>query len=325
MQRGPWLARAAPNASNGGPFAGQRKDTPRMSRKPRSKPSPRPQQAQVRAAAPPRRPRELALIVLSALGVLVTLYLSWNALFGSLPAFCTEGSGCAIVQGSRWSRFLGVPVAVWGLLTYLVLLGLALSRGRPPQRWKRLMSVSLVGLVISAYLTLAGAIALQAFCAWCLVSQALILAIFVLVLLERGRAGARPNWGLWLGQHAIVLVAVLGLMQATAMGWIGPREDPRLAALAQHLQSSGAKFYGAHWCPNCQEQKDVFGAAQRHLPYVECSPEGRRGPVAFACVSENIVQYPTWIIRGQRYSQVMDSDELARRSGFRWPAEAAAE
>lgn len=295
-----------------------------MSRKTRSKPAPRPAQtAPARSAPTPRRPRELALIALSALGLLITAYLSWGALFGSLPAGCAEGSSCAVVQGSVWSRFLGVPVSVWGFVTYLVLLFLALSRGKPAARWKRLFSVALIGLVISLYLTLAGLIGLQAVCVWCLASQAVILAIFVLVLAERERAAVKPAWGVWIGQHAIVLAAVLGLMHASAMGWIGPREDPRLVALAQHLESTGAKFYGAFWCPVCQQQKDRFGAAQKYLPYVECSPNGRGGAVAFACVSENVTNYPTWIIRGQRYSEVLDTDTLAQRSGFRWqpPAE----
>jgi hypothetical protein len=150
-----------------------------------------------------------------------------------------------------------------------------------------------------------------------------ILAIFVLVLMERERAGAKPAWGPWIGQHAIVLAAVLGFMHASAMGWVGPREDPRLVALAKHLDSTGAKFYGAFWCPVCQQQKDRFGAAQTYLPYTECSPNGRTGPIAFACVSENITNYPTWVIRGQRYTEILDTEELARRSGFRWapPAE----
>ena len=37
----------------------------------------------------------------------------------------------------------------------------------------------------------------------------------------------------------------------------------RLAALADHLRESGAVFYGAYWCPHCQAQKQMFGAAAR--------------------------------------------------------------
>lgn len=290
-----------------------------MSRKSRSKSAPRPQAARPATATAPRRPRELALIALATLGALVTAYLSWSALFGTLPAFCTEGAGCDIVQGSRFSRFLGVPVALWGLLTYLVLLGLALSRGKPMQRWKRLFAVALIGLGVSVYLTAAGAIALDAFCAWCLVSLALIASIFVLVVLDRPKSGGDFAWAPLLGKLAIVLVAVLAVMQATAMGWLGPRQDPRLTALAQHLERTGAKFYGAYWCPVCQQQKDRFGAAADALPYVECSPSGRNGPLAFECVSASVTNYPTWVIRGQRYTSLMDTEELAQRSGFRWP------
>lgn len=268
-------------------------------------------------AAAARSPRDLALISLASAGVLVTAYLSLGAIFGSLPALCSEGSGCEIVQGSRFSRFLGVPVALWGLLTYVVLLVLAAGRGARAPRWKRLWTVSLVGLAVSLYLTLAGAIALEAFCGWCLVSQTLILAIFLLVQLEPARPAI--GWGPWLGQHAIVLVALLGVMHANASGLLfGQREDPRLVALAQHLDRTGAKYYGAFWCPNCQQQKDLFGPAQAHLPYVECNPRGRSGGVALECVNNDIIAYPTWIIRGQRYTEVLSTDELAQRSGFRW-------
>lgn len=290
-----------------------------MSRKSRSKSAPRPQSAHPASVTSPRKPRELALIGLAALGTLVTAYLSWSAVFGVLPAFCTEGAGCDIVQGSRYSRFLGVPVALWGLLTYLVLLGLVISRGKPMQRWKRLFAVALIGLGVSLYLTAAGAIALQAFCAWCLVSLAVILSIFVLVVLDRPKTAGEFVWGPYLGKLSIVLVAVLAVMQATAMGWLGPREDPRLTALAQHLERTGAKFYGAFWCPVCQQQKDRFGAAAEALPYVECNPAGRSGPLAFECVSANVTNYPTWVIRGQRYTTLMETEELAQRSGFRWP------
>lgn len=290
-----------------------------MTRKQRHPHAARP--AAVKPVARPYNTAEKALIALAGLGLLITAYLSWTALFGSLPAFCSAGSGCEIVQGSRWSRFLGVPVAVWGLLTYAVLLGLTLSRGKPQPRWQRLWSVAVVGLSISLYLTLAGAIALQAFCAWCLASQLVILAIFVIVHLQRPRATSSFTWGPFLAKHAIVLVAVLGVMHASAAGWLDRQEDPRLAALAKHLDATGAKFYGAFWCPNCRQQKDRFGPAQAHLPYVECTPNGRQGPVAFACVNENIVAYPTWIIRGQRYTETLDTEELAQRSGFRWAGE----
>lgn len=73
-------------------------------------------------------------------------------------------------------------------------------------------------------------------------------------------------------------------------------------SLAKHLQSVGAKIYGAFWCSHCYEQKQMFGReAMKYLDYVECYPEGyRRGvKIAKACESEKINGFPTWIIKGE--------------------------
>lgn len=63
---------------------------------------------------------------------------------------------------------------------------------------------------------------------------------------------------------------------------------------AQCLKDSGAKFYGAFWCPHCQTQKKMFGKSQKKLPYVECSTPNGQGqkPV---CNEAGIEGYPTWI------------------------------
>jgi hypothetical protein len=37
-----------------------------------------------------------------------------------------------------------------------------------------------------------------------------------------------------------------------------------------------------------------------------------------ACLNAGVEAFPTWIIRGKRYTEVMDVDELAKRSGFTW-------
>jgi hypothetical protein len=43
-------------------------------------------------------------------------------------------------------------------------------------------------------------------------------------------------------------------------------------ALAQCLADKGATFYGAYWCPHCNNQKLAFGSrASKKLPYVECA------------------------------------------------------
>jgi len=64
------------------------------------------------------------------------------------------------------------------------------------------------------------------------------------------------------------------------------------------------------------EQKDLFEASADRLPYVECSPAGRGGPVAAGCVKNHIKTYPTWIISGRRYEGILKPERLADLSGY---------
>lgn len=274
------------------------------------------------ARTAPRRAPTLTpdwlLFGLALAGAILTAYLTISALNQSTPAFCTAGSGCDVVQQSRWSRLLGAPIAFWGFGLYLLLASSAVFASPRVKSWRRITSLALVGVGISAYLTLIAAVALDAFCTWCLVSFALITAILVLSLWRRPDTAPGMPWPRWLGQQAALLALLLGAVYVLQAGWLLPPEDPRLAALADHLKQREAKFYGASWCPTCQEQKELFGRAAERLPYVECSPQGRNGPVAFACVSANVSAFPTWIIRGRTYPQLMPPEELASRSGFDW-------
>lgn len=274
--------------------------------------------------APESRRVEIApewiVAALAAFGLLLTGYLTAVAWWGESAAFCTAGSGCDVVQQSRWSTLLGVPMALWGFVLYALIGFVALQRSGRLRRWKRLWTLSLVGVLISLYLTVVGLAALDAVCVWCMLSFATLVAIFVAVVLRRPSSAPGVPWQRWLLHHAIVLLPFIGLLHAYQSGLLQPPENPRLQALAEHLDRTGAKFYGAFWCPNCQDQKKAFGASGDRLPYVECSPNGRNGGVAFECASASITAFPTWEIRGQRYQSVLTPEELARHSRFAWNA-----
>lgn len=269
----------------------------------------------IRTAAP-----DWMLLLLALSGMLLSGYLTFAALSEAAPVFCDQGSSCQLIQQSRWSRVLGVPLALWGFALYAVLAAQAWQQPHRLQRWRRLWLIALVGLVISLYLTLVGWIELAAFCAWCLLSLALLAAFFLRASLIRPKSATVTELRHWLLRSGVIaLLAVLAL-HLYYSDLLSPRADPQLLALANHLQRSEAKFYGAFWCPACQEQKSLFGPAAEQLPYVECSPNGRKGVLARACIEEKINSYPTWIIRGRRYQQLLSTEELARHSRFKWPA-----
>lgn len=96
--------------------------------------------------------------------------------------------------------------------------------------------------------------------------------------------------------------------------------DSYEARLADYLTETGAKMYGAYWCPHCAVQKDYFGGAASQIPYVECDPEGFGAQVEL-CDWVGIEAYPTWIIGGEYYQGAQPLGELATLSGFESPTD----
>lgn len=291
-----------------------------MSRKKRSKPK-KQHKPHARAAPAPEstavRQPDWPIVMLAGVGLLITGYLTGVAMTDTGAAFCGEGSGCDIVQSSRWATLLGLPIALWGFAVYLVIAVTAWAMPPRLKRWRRLSFLSLVGVAVSAYLTVIGIVYLDAVCAWCLASFATIAAIFVVTLLRRPDTAPGVPWTTWSANSLLTAAIVVAVLFVWQNDLLRP-ESPRLKALAEHLDDSGAKFYGAFWCPACQEQKRRFGSSADRLPYVECTPNGRGGARADACDSRNITQYPTWIIDDSRFQGVMEPEELARMSGFPW-------
>ncbi|MBI1993656.1 MAG: vitamin K epoxide reductase family protein [Deltaproteobacteria bacterium] len=235
-------------------------------------------------------------------GMALTGYLTATAWAGQTVAGCAAGSGCDLVLASRWSKLFGLPVSFWGFLAYASLAGIAWIR-RADRHWRLAALVSLFGALYSLYLTL----------------MAFMLAIFVTVIYQRPRNPSRFSWGswlLWAGAGGVAVVIALHLHYAGVWGKTAAPEEPKVRALAEHLAKSNAKFYGAYWCPHCEDQKLMFGASANRLPYIECSPQGARGPLAKICSDARIERFPTWIIGGDRREGVLTLTELARYSAF---------
>jgi uncharacterized membrane protein/glutaredoxin len=275
--------------------------------------------------AAPARPN-WPILVLSLIGLVLTAYLSWAASSGSGLQGCGIDSGCDAVLSSRWATLLGAPTAVWGLLAYATLAVLAFGR-RAGWRWIATWTVSFVGVLFSVYLTTVSVTLLGATCPYCLTSLALMTALFAVATSQRPADMPGFTWRrlhLRPAPAAAVLIALLHLNYVGVLGKPPAVEDPFARALALHLSQRGAKMYGAYWCPHCVEQKELFGASARRLPYVECSTGGQGSRQASACQAAGINQYPTWIIGGQRLQEVLSLTRLAEMSGFQYSPPAAA-
>jgi uncharacterized membrane protein len=130
-----------------------------------------------------------ALLSLAGLFVSAYLYLYKIGKIGSLA--CGTG-GCETVQWSPWSRIAGVEVALVGVLGYAGLLVLTLAALQPGLvgRYRPaalLVLLAGIGVLFSAYLTYLELFVIHAICRWCVVSGVIILAIFIVALLDLRR------------------------------------------------------------------------------------------------------------------------------------------
>lgn len=92
-----------------------------------------------------------------------------------------------------------------------------------------------------------------------------------------------------------------------------------VTALATCISASGAKFYGAFWCPHCKKQKALFGAAVSKLPYIECSTPDEKSQTQ-VCINVGIKEYPTWeFASGVRVSGVQSLKTLAQKTNCPYP------
>jgi len=275
-----------------------------------------------RIAADTPKPRpgpNWPLLAVSSLGIALTGYLSWAALTGGAVQGCSAGGGCDVVLTSRWATLFGLPTALWGLFAYTGLAAIAFVR-RADKQWSYAWTAALFGVCYSVYLTVVSLTILQSACPYCLTSLGLMLATLALVVVQRPVQTAHRSWLGLVGGRGVLAAVVILLLHAN---YVSPQaepagpEDPKIRALAEHLNDSGALFYGASWCPHCQEQKLLFGASVSRLPYIECSPAGPNTPQAPSCNRAGVQSYPTWVIDGRAYAgQVLSLGELAEISRF---------
>ena len=123
----------------------------------------------------------MIVAALALAGIFISLYLTLYK-FGVIGELsCTIGS-CETVNTSKWSRFLGLPVAAWGLLFYIDVFLIAFVGTL--QRFEDEPIISLVivaeaavGVLFSAWLTYLELAVIHAICVWCVTSALIVTAI----------------------------------------------------------------------------------------------------------------------------------------------------
>jgi uncharacterized membrane protein len=132
--------------------------------------------------------RRMLTALIALVGLFVALYLTLYkvGLIGTVA--CGTGS-CETVQLSRWSTFLGLPVAAWGAAYYAVVFALALAGVQDRWAESRRLALALItvtgwGVLFSAWLTYLELFVIHAMCRWCVVSAVLTALVFGLAVVD---------------------------------------------------------------------------------------------------------------------------------------------
>lgn len=131
-----------------------------------------------------RHRQAIALLALAGLSIAMYLWLHTIGVIGDLR--CGTGD-CEYVQTSRYGTLLGVPVALYGVAGYAVILGVALAGLQPAylgRRWptRLLAALAIGGLLFTLYLTYIELFVLHAVCRWCVGSAVVITAITIVAV-----------------------------------------------------------------------------------------------------------------------------------------------
>lgn len=137
-----------------------------------------------------------AIALLALVGLFVALYL-WLYQIGVAGELKCGAGGCDTVQTSKWAKFLGVPVALYGVVGYLAILGVALAALRPAALSRRGPTLALAalasgGVLFSAWLTYLELFVIHAICRWCVASAVIMTLIWIVALagLRQGRVSS---------------------------------------------------------------------------------------------------------------------------------------
>lgn len=134
----------------------------------------------------PARWRSVAALVLSICGFGVATYLT-VAHYSHTPLVCSDKGfvNCENVTKSAQSVFLGVPVALWGLLFFVGMIAVNL-----PVAWRSSdrrihalrLAMTVVGMCFVLYLVSAELLIIKNICLWCTSVHVVTFALFVLMM-----------------------------------------------------------------------------------------------------------------------------------------------
>ena len=121
-------------------------------------------------------------LVTCVIGLVDSLYLLWIKIAND-KVYCLQGIGdCWTVNTSRYSSIAGIPISVFGILGYALILAVFILEEKHPTIKEHglniLFGLTLLGALYSIYLTYLELFVIYAICPFCVVSALAMLVLF---------------------------------------------------------------------------------------------------------------------------------------------------
>jgi uncharacterized membrane protein len=131
------------------------------------------------------------MTAIAVLGLGVATYLTIAHYTGGTTVCLLHGS-CETVQHSVYSKLAGVPVALLGLIGYVLIL---VTLRLPTSETTRLatVAITIVGFGFSAYLTYRELFSIHAICPWCVSSAVMMTLLLGLAIWRFLRGDPTPT------------------------------------------------------------------------------------------------------------------------------------
>ena len=155
----------------------------------------------------------------------------------------SEEVNCDIVNTSEYSELFSIPIATWGIATYLLISGLAAAAAAGRREVEPVLLA--IGAAISAYAVFLFGISklqLEYVCLWCMRLYGINFAVLILSLVAQGWKAPRPDGrtlGLILGTFVLLTGLSIGGERAFRGSLLG--EEATDTRLAQKEQGDAAQ------------------------------------------------------------------------------------
>jgi hypothetical protein len=136
---------------------------------------------------------------------------------------------------------------------------------------------------------------------------------------ERRKRQQERDGGKSTSSRLFIWIAVVVLLAgAYGAGWY--YKNHRYDAFAKCIASKQARMYGLYWCPHCADQKEMFGASFRYIPYQECAVKGSPHELTPECKAVGVKLFPSWQFGNNPPKEgVLSLQELGDKTGCSLP------